>query len=144
MLKAVYISYDGILEALGQSQVLSYLKDLSNKGIEFFLVSFEKKRYLDNIFWKKRLKSGLNLFNIKWFYLVYHKRPAVLSTFFDIFCGFVVCVFIVLKERPKVVHARSYVASLIAWSLKKIFSLKFIFDMRGFWADERVEGRIWK
>ena len=144
MLKAIYISYDGVLEPLGQSQVLPYLKELSNKNTEFSLVSFEKKRYLGDISQKRCLKRSLNLFKIKWFSLVYHKSPAVLSKFFDIFYGFIVCVFIVLKERSKVVHARSYVASFIAWILKKIFRLKFIFDMRGFWADERIEGRIWK
>ena len=33
---------------------------------------------------------------------------------------------------------------LIALFCKKIFGTKFIFDMRGFWADERVDGDIWK
>ena len=28
--------------------------------------------------------------------------------------------------------------------LKKLFGIKFIFDMRGFWADERIDGEIWK
>ena len=37
----LYISYDGILEPLGQSQVLSYLEGLSNKR-KIYLISFEK------------------------------------------------------------------------------------------------------
>lgn len=28
--------------------------------------------------------------------------------------------------------------------MKKKYGTKFIFDMRGFWADERVEGKLWK
>ena len=37
----LYISYDGILEPLGQSQVLSYLERLS-KDRDIYLISFEK------------------------------------------------------------------------------------------------------
>ena len=37
----LYISYDGMLEPLGQSQVLTYLERLSS-GREIHLLSFEK------------------------------------------------------------------------------------------------------
>jgi glycosyltransferase involved in cell wall biosynthesis len=42
------------------------------------------------------------------------------------------------------VHCRSYISALAGLHLKRKFGVKFIFDMRGFWADERVEGDIWK
>jgi glycosyltransferase involved in cell wall biosynthesis len=42
-----------------------------------------------------------------------------------------------------IVHARSYVSAVIALLLKKLTGVRFIFDMRGFWADERVDGGIW-
>jgi glycosyltransferase involved in cell wall biosynthesis len=35
------------------------------------------------------------------------------------------------------------VASVIALALKRLFGLKYVFDMRGFWADERVDGGLW-
>jgi glycosyltransferase involved in cell wall biosynthesis len=34
-------------------------------------------------------------------------------------------------------------AALIGLQLKRKFAVKFIFDMRGFWANERVDGNIW-
>ncbi len=40
-MKVLYISYDGILEPLGQSQVLRYLEKLSSKH-QIHLISFEK------------------------------------------------------------------------------------------------------
>jgi len=43
-----------------------------------------------------------------------------------------------------IVHARSYVASVIALFLKKFTNVGFVFDMRGFWADERVDGGLWR
>ena len=41
------------------------------------------------------------------------------------------------------IHCRSYLPGLIALKLKKKFACPFIFDMRGFWADERVDGGMW-
>jgi len=32
---------------------------------------------------------------------------------------------------------------LLHWFSKKLFGLKYIFDMRGFWVDERVDGGLW-
>lgn len=142
MLKCLYISYDGALEPLGQSQIIPYLKGLSKRGIKFALLTFDKRHY--RLTQKsQQLYADLSRFDIKWVGLPYHKKPAVLSTTFDICYGFVVCLAIAIKDRPTVVHARSYVSSVIALALKKILRLKFIFDMRGFWADERVEGRLW-
>ncbi len=39
----LYISYDGMTDPLGQSQVLPYLIGLSEQGYAFDLISFEKK-----------------------------------------------------------------------------------------------------
>jgi glycosyltransferase involved in cell wall biosynthesis len=141
-MNCLYISYDGALEPLGQSQVIPYLRGLSRRGTKFALVTFEKKYCIDK---KKigQLYNELDKAGIKWFNLRYHKSPPVISTIFDIFYGFVVCLRIAVREKIRLVHARSYVSSAIALALKKILKLKFIFDMRGFWADERVEGRLW-
>jgi glycosyltransferase involved in cell wall biosynthesis len=34
-------------------------------------------------------------------------------------------------------------ASLIGLKIKQLYQTQFIFDMRGFWADERLDGNIW-
>jgi len=143
MINALYISYDGATDPLGQAQVLPYLEGLSENGIRFALLTFEKNPS-DHKELIKILSLRLEEKNISWVRLTYHKRPPVISTLFDIFCGVISGIALVRKRKINIVHARSYVAALIAVILKKMFHLKFIFDMRGFWADERVEGRIWK
>jgi glycosyltransferase involved in cell wall biosynthesis len=50
---------------------------------------------------------------------------------------------LVLRHQLHIVHARSYVPSVMALALKRITGIKFLFDMRGFWADERVDGNLW-
>jgi len=62
---------------------------------------------------------------------------------FDVFVGTLTAMFIAIKCRFSAVHCRSYVAALTGWILKRILGVRFLFDMRGFWADERVDGGLW-
>jgi glycosyltransferase involved in cell wall biosynthesis len=41
-------------------------------------------------------------------------------------------------------HCRSYLPALVGLKLKRRRGVPFIFDMRGFWADERIEGGGWE
>jgi len=142
MIKSLYISYDGLLEPLGQSQIIPYLKGLSNNGINFILLTFDKKEFKDSKV-EYKLSEELLGANIRWRSLFYHKNPPIFSTVFDIVHGIAVSLSIVLGNRVEVIHARGYAPSLIAVFLKKIFKVKFIFDMRGLWADIKVEAGHW-
>ena len=138
----LYISYDGMLEALGQSQVLAYLKRLA-VGRRIHLISFEKGGDWGGTAERKRILRDIDEAGIVWHPLRYHKRPAALATAWDIFCGTVLGFWLVLRYRLRIVHARSYVPSVMALVLKRLTGVKYIFDMRGFWADERVDGGLW-
>ena len=139
--RVLYISYDGLTDPLGQSQVLPYLIYLSNLKYEITILSTEKEEN----FQKRRdiISSICNNAGIKWTYVFYTKSPPILSTIKDV---------INLRKKSKelqkqylfkIIHCRSYIASLVGLFIKKKFGIKFIFDMRGFWADERVDGGIW-
>ena len=54
----LYISYDGMLEPLGQSQVLAYLKWLA-VGRSIHLVSYEKQNDWANIAERKRISQDI-------------------------------------------------------------------------------------
>ena len=41
------------------------------------------------------------------------------------------------------VHCRSYISSEFGLRLKRKYGVPFLFDMRGFWADEKVDGGQW-
>lgn len=138
----LYLSYDGILEPLGQSQVLRYLERLAHDH-KIILISFEKPHDWQQLERREALRDQIRAVGILWIPLRYHKRPSALATAFDIAQGIVVGSWAVMRHRVRIVHARSYVPSVIALALKKLFRLKYIFDMRGFWADERVDGGLW-
>ena len=138
----LYISYDGILEPLGQSQVLAYLEKLS-KDRPIYLISFEKKLDKKNRELYSNVEARVANSNIHWHPLTYHKHPALLATLWDVFRALILSYYLIFKFHLKIIHARSYIASLVAVILKKTLSIYYIFDMRGFWVDERVEGELW-
>lgn len=67
----------------------------------------------------------------------------MLSTLFDIYLLWRTLKKVRQTKAIDIVHCRSYITSLIGLQAKRKWKIPFIFDMRGFWADERVEGKIW-
>ncbi len=142
MNSVLYISYDGMLEPLGQSQVMAYLLRLS-PGAVIHLISFEKAEDWANVESRQRIQDRLNEGGVVWHPLRYHKRPSALATLWDIFMGTLTGLMLVWRHGLKLVHARSYVASVMALVIQKMTGARFLFDMRGFWPDERLDGGIW-
>jgi len=141
-MKILYISYDGLMEPLGQSQVLAYQEKLAGDH-DIHIISFEKKEDLANITSLEAAKSRVAKAGIHWHYLKYHRRLSIFATAYDLLIGFFLSLWICLRFKIQIIHARSYVPSVIAIGIKKLITVKFIFDMRGFWADEKVDGGSW-
>lgn len=137
----LYLSHDGLTDPLGQSQILPYLAGLSDVGYRFDVISFEKKG--TKLLIKNQVSEICKEKNITWHALVYHKYPPVLSTLFDLWKLRRKAHGVLKSKNISIIHCRSYPPSLVGLPLAKKHGLKFIFDMRGFWADERVEGKIW-
>ena len=138
----LYISYDGMLEPLGQSQVLAYLKKLA-WNYQVYLISFEKPEAWRDQAVRVKMQESVKKAGIAWYPLRYHRYPTAPATAYDIFQGIIFAAWIVWRHHVGIVHARSYVASVVALFLKKVFGLKFVFDMRGFWPDERLDAGLW-
>lgn len=138
----LYISYDGLTDPLGQSQILPYLIGLNKEyGYTFSIISAEKT---ENYQAKNQIiHQLLNGIGIDWQPVFYTKKPPVLSTLWDLRKIWKKALKIYKQTPYEIVHARSYLSALIALRLKKKLKTKFIFDMRGFWADERIDGGLW-
>lgn len=138
----LYITYDGIMEPLGQSQVLAYLERLA-RDREIHLVSFEKAEDWQRSEEREALARRIRDAGIRWHPRRYHKRPSAIATAWDIGIGTLTGLWLILRHRIRIIHARSYVPSVMALMLKRLTGAKYLFDMRGFWADERVDGGLW-
>ncbi len=125
MAKILYITYDGLMDPLGMSQVWQYIKVLSKKH-SITIVSFEKKKNLSD---KDRLISladEVKSFGVSWHRLTYHKRPNVIATFYDVVFGISLSFFLVRKNKIKIIHSRSYVPALVALIINRLLGIKFI------------------
>jgi glycosyltransferase involved in cell wall biosynthesis len=139
----LYISYDGMLEPLGQSQVIAYLEQLADE-FQFHLMSFEKPADWANSERRSAVSRRLARAGIAWHPLRYHKSPTLPATLFDIANGTRKALWLAARHRVRLVHARSYIAGLIALAVKRAAGARFLFDIRGFWAEERTDGGLWK
>ena len=139
--KILFISYDGMTDPLGQSQVIPYLQGLSKNGFQLFILSCEKQAaFLQNETAVQKMLAG---YNIKWVPINYTKKPPVLSTLKDI---------INLKKKAKqihrlygidMVHTRPGIPALVGLWMKQTMGIKFLHDIREFYAESRVDGGMW-
>ena len=128
-------------DPLGQSQVIPYLIGLTKYGYHFTILSCEKK----NNFKKNHsyVKNLLDPYPIEWAPINYHKFPPIFSSVYDYYALCRKAKRLHLKKKFALVHTRPGVPTLVALWLKKQYGLKFLNDIRGFWADERVDGGMW-
>ncbi len=135
----LYVSYDGLSDPLGQAQVLPYVENLTKLGYKFHILSAEKDKTAI-----PQLTARLKEKGIGWTPVLYHKKPPVFSTLYDLYKMYKAGLKIVEREQVSIVHSRSYLPQILFAKWKKKFPhLKSVFDIRGFWIDERIEGNIW-
>lgn len=142
MSRVLYISYDGMAEPLGQSQVIAYLERLADEN-EIHVMSFEKPADLDSPERMAVPRERFSAARVSWTPMRYHKRPSAAATSYDVARGQAMALWLARRLRIDIVHVRSYVPALIALPIKRLTGARLLFDIRGFWADERVDGGIW-
>ncbi len=139
--EVLYLSYDGMTDPLGQSQVLPYLIGLTKQGYSFHIISFEKQNRF--IQFKDHIQSICDEHNIVWCPNKYSQNSPIISTLWDVLKMRKLTKKLHKKVHFDIIHCRSYISALVGMFMKKKYHVKFIFDMRGFWADERVDGGLW-
>ncbi len=141
-MKSLYLCYFGLREPLVQTQVLPYLHQLSSRGIDISLLTFEPHQN-----WSHEEIEGhrarLKAEGIRWFSLPYHKRPSAPATLYDIVAGAQFAARMVRRERLNVLHARAHVPMAMALLAQQLAKCQLIFDIRGLMAEEYADAGIW-
>ena len=138
----LYVSYDGLLEALGESQVVTYLERLA-PHYAITVLSFEKPADLADGTRAADMRARLERQGIHWVARTYHKWPPAFSTAWDVCVGIASAWRWSKRTGGRLVHVRGYVPALIGLALKRWRGTRLLFDMRGFWADEKVDAGHW-
>ena len=144
--RVLFISYNGMLDPLGQSQVLPYLRELAGRGVQFTLLSFERAKAFEpqGVSQCEQLRDKLKAQGIEWHWLRYHQRPSIPATMYDVMAGYRKAARLVRRNRIEMVHARGHIPATIALWLKRRFGVKMIFDLRGLMAEEYVDANHWR
>jgi glycosyltransferase involved in cell wall biosynthesis len=137
------VSYDGALDPLGTSQVVPYLVGLAARGVAITLVTFEKAERWGQSEGRRAMQDRLEVCGVRWRPLRYHKRPRLAGTLLDIVAGSRTIAREASRLAPELVHCRGDVATVMARWARLPSAIRLLYDVRGFFSDERVETGSW-
>ncbi len=138
----LFISIDGLSDALGQSQILPYMVELSKKGFQIHILSQEKKiKYKAQ---HHELEVLLNAHQIKWSHVIFKKSRFPLQKFISLFQLYFKAKSIVKKNKINLIHCRGMIPAIIAYHIKQSINIKYVYDIRGFFIDEKIDSRTLK
>src|SRR5262249_35723998 len=142
--KVIYVSYDGALDPLGASQVVPYLFGLAARGFSITLISFEKPARWERATARVEMQRRLEKHGIRWRPPRYHKWPRIAGTLLDILVGSRTIAREAARGVPTLIHCRGDVATVMARWAQLPSKIPILYDVRGFFSDERVETGSWR
>ena len=133
MVNALYFSYDGVLDPLGQSQIVPYVSAISAAGHSLTVVSFEKvERTKEQI---KLMEIKFQKIGVKWVRLEF--RSGKLWVVKRLISGVLLIRKLCDNIQPDFVHLRGIIPAVI-FQLSYI-TIPSLYDFRGFalgeWTD---------
>jgi hypothetical protein len=138
---AMFLTYDGLLDPLGSSQILPYVLGIARQPRPVHIVSFEKMDRFDA--GADRLREQLSRQGIEWTPLSFTTRFGKLGKGWDLLRMYCTAIQLQLRKKFRVIHCRSYQAMQVGCLLSRMTGATTIFDMRGLWVDERIDGGLW-
>jgi glycosyltransferase involved in cell wall biosynthesis len=142
--RALYLCYFSVREPLVHTQVIPYLRQLAAGGLQVHLLTFEPQAVKT---WRAaerdEVRARLSAMGIAWHALVYHKRPTLPATLYDILRGAWLARRLVRRARIDVVHARSHVAAAMGALATRSTQARLLFDIRGFIPEEYTDAGVW-
>ncbi|MBB3229563.1 hypothetical protein [Halomonas stenophila] len=136
----LFITYDGLLDPLGGSQVMPYLYRIANHPRQLHILSFEKAyRFRSG---ESALRKELKTQGIGWTPLTFTSRMGKLGKMWDLLRMYATALRMQRRYRFGIAHCHSYPAMQVGCFLRGFTEVKTIFDMRWLWVDDRIEGNF--
>ena len=122
--------------------MLPYLEGCARRGHDITVLSCDKPDRLAQD--AEQIVELCVASGIEWRPLPYHKRPPVLSSIVDSWALTRAASALHRTRAFDLVHCRSYIPGIAGLSLKRRAGVRLLFDMRGFWPEEKTEGGSWR
>ncbi len=135
----LYVSFDGVLQPLGFSQVVRVIVALARHGFPYHLLSVERTRDIEDRANVEHVRSTLSRFGVGWTAIGVDLNGSAARSA-EAFARMSASVLrIVRRSRIALVHARGYQSALVAEAAKRLTDIPYLFDARGCWIEERPE-----
>jgi len=136
----LYLSRNGLLEPLGQSQVFAYLRGLS-RDYNITLITYEKDEdWADKARLQKARRDCKDL-GIRWLPQHFRQRPKIVAPAFSM----IRMVWLVRREVRqrgiRLIHARSNIPAATALAVSWMTGVPFLFDLRSLFPEELITAR---
>ena len=142
MSRTLYITRNGLLEPLGQSQVMAYLRGFANDH-EITLITYEKDDDRADAVRMARAREECAAHGIRWLPQRFRPQPKIIAPALSILRMIWLTRREVLRGDIQLIHARSYIPAATAWIVGRFTGRSFIFDMRALWPEELITaGRL--
>src|SRR5262249_8458348 len=142
-LRVLYVVYWGASEPLGQSILLPPVTRVAAMGATITLMTFEKPADLARRSEMERIHAMLEHHKVCWLPLRYHKRPKGPAKLLDVLHGVAAGLRQGIRQRPDIIHARTFVGGVIGALLAPLLGAKLVYHTEGIYPDEQVDGGFW-
>ena len=140
-MRILYITYDGLLDPLGRSQIIPYLKDIAVANGGVLVLSFEKdeRQFSDG----QVMSQLMAQYGINWHPLRFTTKIGAAGKVWDLLKMYFWGYRLALRHDVRIIHTRGHPATQIGLFIKWLTGARLIFDFRGLWVDERVDKGGW-
>lgn len=142
MTPTLYFTRNGLLEPLGQSQVMAYLRGLSwDHAIT--LITYEKPEdWVDGVA-MARVRADCEAHGIRWLPQRFRPQPKIIAPALSMMRMVWLVRRQVRQHGIQLIHARSYIPAAVALIVSRMTGVPFLFDMRALWPEELITaGRL--
>jgi glycosyltransferase involved in cell wall biosynthesis len=142
MTPTLYLTRNGLLEPLGQSQVFAYLRGLS-QDYRITLITYEKSEDWADTARVTALRAECDRLGIRWLPQAFRPRPRLIAPALSMLRMVWLARREVRGQGARLIHARSYIPAAVALVVSWLTGVPFIFDMRALWPEELITaGRL--
>lgn len=133
----LYLTRNGLLEPLGQSQVMAYLRDLS-WHYWVTLITYEKDDDWADTPRVAKLRAECDRLGIRWLPQRFRAQPKMIAPALSMVRMVWLVAREVRRQRVRLIHARSYIPAAVALVVSRLTGVPFLFDMRALWPEELI------
>lgn len=138
----LYLTRNGLLEPLGQSQVLAYLRGLS-RDYRITLITYEKDADWADAARVALQRAECAALGIDWQPQRFLPRPPLIAPALSMLRMTWLTTRTARSSGARLIHARSYIPAAVALVVSRFTGTPFLFDMRALWPEELITaGRL--